>query len=138
MQREKSEFMMGVAGDVPSRQLYFKKLMMKAEVDSWAMASHIQDNLGLLDVYIQAAVNSNISEFNDYVRNQMAALSACGETTHDLLNNLFKAYARAKCEEFHDFVKDARWDWERNCHVYKPEVLMNECQDEYNHLILLS
>jgi hypothetical protein len=34
MQREKSEYMTGVAGDVPSGMLYFKKLMMKAEVDS--------------------------------------------------------------------------------------------------------
>jgi hypothetical protein len=138
MQHEKSEFMTGVAGDIPSSLLYFKKLMMKAEVDSRAMASHIRDNLGSLDVYIQTAVNSNISEFNDYVCNQMAALSAHGETTHDLLNNLFKAYARAECEEFCNFEKDARQDWERNRCVYEPEVLMNECQDEYNRLILLS
>jgi hypothetical protein len=84
MQREKSEFMTGVAGDVPSSLLYFKKLMMKAEVDSQAMASHIQDNLGSLNVYIQAVVNSNVSEFNDYVRNQMAAvekpLTICSTT----------------------------------------------------------
>jgi hypothetical protein len=46
MQREKNEYMTGPAGDIPSSMLYFKKLMMKAEVDSWAMASHIRDNLG--------------------------------------------------------------------------------------------
>jgi hypothetical protein len=64
--------------------------------------------------------------------------SARGETTHNLLNNLFKAYAKADCEEFRDFVKDARRDWERNRHLYEPEILMNECQDEYNRLLLLS
>jgi hypothetical protein len=64
IQHEKSEFMTGVAGNVPSGLLYFKKL------------------------------------------NQMAALSLWA-TTHDLLNNLFKAYARAECEEFDNFVKDA-------------------------------
>jgi hypothetical protein len=138
MQREKGEFMTGAAGDVPSGMLYFKKLMMKAEVDSRAMASHIRDNLGSLDTYILTTANSNISDFNDYVRNQMAALSARGETTHDLLNNLFKAYARAECEEFRDFVKDARRDWERNRRAYEPEILMNECHDEYNRLLLLS
>jgi hypothetical protein len=33
--------------------------------------------------------------------NQMVALTARGETTHDLLNNLVKAYATVECEEFH-------------------------------------
>jgi hypothetical protein len=129
--------MTGPAGDVPSGMLYFKKLMMKAEVDSRAMASHIRDNLGSLDAYMQSTAQSNISDFNNYVQNQMAALSARGETTHDLLNNLFKAYARTDCEEFRDFIKDARCDWERNHQAYDPEVLMNECQDEYNRLLLL-
>jgi hypothetical protein len=124
MQREKNEYMTGAAGDVPSRMLYFQKLMMKAKVDSHAMASHIRDNLGSLDAYILTTDNSNISDFNEYIHNQMAALSAQGETTHDLLNNLFKAYARA--------------DWERNRCVYEPEILMNECHDEYNRLLLLS
>jgi hypothetical protein len=68
----------------------------------------------------------------------MAALSTHGETTHDLLNNLFKAYAKAECEEFRNLVKDARRDWECNCHLYEPEILMNECHDEYSHLLRLS
>ena len=55
-----------------------------------------------------------------------------------MLNNLFKAYAKAECEEFRDFVKDARRDWERDRRVYDPEILMNECQDEYNRLLLLN
>jgi hypothetical protein len=41
--------------------------------------------------------------------NQMVALTARGETTHDLLNNLVKAYARVECEEFkkpHSWSKD--------------------------------
>jgi hypothetical protein len=50
MQREKSEFMTGVAGDVPSSLLYYKKLMMKAKIDSQTMASHIRDNLGSLNI----------------------------------------------------------------------------------------
>jgi hypothetical protein len=86
---------------------------------------------------MQSTAQSNISDFNDYVRNQMVALSARRETTHDLVNNLFKAYARTDCEEFRDFIKDARRNWERNRWAYNPEILMNECQDEYNRLLLL-
>jgi hypothetical protein len=63
-------------------------------------------------MYMISTANSNISDFNDYVWDQMAALTARSETTHDLLNNLFKAYARVECEEFRDFIKDACWDWD--------------------------
>jgi hypothetical protein len=66
---------------------YFKKLMMKAKVNL--------NNLESIDTYMYA--NSNISDFSDYFCNQMAALTACGETTHNLLNNLFKAYTRVEC-----------------------------------------
>jgi hypothetical protein len=128
MQREKAEFMTGAANNIPSGMLYFKKLMIKAEVDSRAMVSHIRDTLGSLDTYMYTTTNSNITNFSDYVRNQMAAL----------LNNLFKAYARVDCEEFRDFIKDTRHDWERNHRVYDPEILMNECHDDYSRLLLLS
>jgi hypothetical protein len=137
MQHEKNEYMTGPAGDVPSSMLYFKKLMMKVKVDSQAMASHIRNNLGSLDAFMQSTAHSNISDFNNYVQNQMAALSTRRETTHDLLNNLCKVYTRTDCEEFWDFIKDACWDWERNRRAYEPEILMNECQDEYNCLLLL-
>jgi hypothetical protein len=134
------------------------------------MASHIRNNLGSFDMYMYTTAKSNTSTFNDYVQDQLAALTACGETTHNLLNNLFGirnqpsmitfrtnrlpswlvvrllttssttclAYAREDCEEFRDFIKDAQWDWECNCHVYDPNILMNECNDKYYRLLLLS
>jgi hypothetical protein len=37
MQHEKNEFMTSPAGDVPNGMLYFKKLMMKAEVNALAL-----------------------------------------------------------------------------------------------------
>jgi hypothetical protein len=52
MQHEKSEYMTGAAGDIPSGMLYFKKLLMKAEVNSQATASHFQYNLRSLHAYI--------------------------------------------------------------------------------------
>jgi hypothetical protein len=49
MQCQKLEIMTGAAGDIPSGMLYFKKLMMKAEVDFLGMASQICNNLRSLD-----------------------------------------------------------------------------------------
>jgi hypothetical protein len=137
-QHEKTKFMTGAAMDVPVGILYFKKLMMKAKVDSRAMASHIRKNLGSLDTYMYTTANCNILTFNDYAHDPLAALTAHGETTHDLLNSLFNAYARVDCEEFRDFIKGARRDWERNRCDYDPEILMNECNGEYCCLFLLS
>jgi hypothetical protein len=67
MQCDISEFMTGAAGYISSSMLHFKKLLMKAEVGSRAMASHIRDNLQSLDVYMQSMANSNISDFIDYI-----------------------------------------------------------------------
>jgi hypothetical protein len=64
----------------------------------------------------------------------MAALTAHVKTTQKLFINLFKAYTRVDCEEFRDFIKDTCWEWERNCHVYKPKILMNECNNKQSHL----
>jgi hypothetical protein len=47
-----------------SRLLYFKKLMMKAEVNSHAKTSHIWDNLSSRNVYMQNKANINILDFN--------------------------------------------------------------------------
>jgi hypothetical protein len=139
IQREKNEFMTGAAGDVPSSMLYFNKLMMKDKVNSRPLLPTSETTSGCLTCTCRQQQSATfIAHFNDYVHNQMAALSTCGETTHKLLNNLFKACARADCEEFHDFIKDAQRDWECKHHVYKPEILMNKCQDKYSCLLLLS
>jgi hypothetical protein len=74
MRREKTKFMTGAAMDIPSGILYLKKLMMKAEVDLRAMASHIRENLRSLDMYMCTTANSNTSTFNDYICGQLAAL----------------------------------------------------------------
>jgi hypothetical protein len=69
---------------------WHKKLMMKAKVNSQAMA-----NRGSLDTDMQSSANSNISNFYDYVCTQMAALSAPRETTHDLLRHMHKLIVRS-------------------------------------------
>jgi hypothetical protein len=87
----RGEYMTGTANDIPSGMIYFKRLMMKAEVDLRAMALHICNNLGSLDTYMYTTANSNIANFNNFIQDEMAALNSWGETTHNLLNNLFKA-----------------------------------------------
>ena len=133
---EKDSYMVGAKRNVASGLLYFKLLMNKAEVNSRAKATHIRDNLGSLDVYMATTADSNIAKFNEYVKDQMMALTARGETTQDLLNNLFKGYAKADCEEFREFIKKTRWEWQNGRFDYTPESLMDLCLDNYNTMLL--
>ena len=49
-------------------------------------------NLTNLDWYMEALEQNDIMRFNEYIKAQIKLLAAAGETTSDLLMNLFKAY----------------------------------------------
>jgi hypothetical protein len=136
MLHEKATYMVGANRNVPSGMLYFKLLMNKADVNSRAKAAHIRDNLNSLGVYMTSTAEYNISKFNDYVNTQTTALAARGETTHDLLNNLFKGYAKVGYEEFRDVIKIARRDWETGRDNCSPEILMALALETYNRMTL--
>ncbi len=55
-----------------------------------------QENLSSLPEYIESLSDSNIMDFNTYVKKHLEALAAGGETTNDLVINLWKGYAKAK------------------------------------------
>jgi hypothetical protein len=46
----------------------------------------------------------NIETFNDNVNEQLETLDAGGESTTELITNLFKGYTRAKDDKFHKWV----------------------------------
>jgi hypothetical protein len=59
-----------------------------------------RENLASLAEYMEALPDSNVERFNTYVKEQLETLAAGGETTNDLITNLFKGYARAKDKTF--------------------------------------
>jgi hypothetical protein len=91
-------------GAVPSGPLLLKLIISKAHVDSRATVSFIRTSLTLLDDKM-IEVDSNIETFNFYVKAQVKSLSARGETSSDLLTNLFKGYKAANDVEFADFIR---------------------------------
>jgi hypothetical protein len=70
-----------------------------------------QENLSSLPEYMATLQDSNITEFNDYVKKQLEALAAGGDTTSDLVINLFKGYAKAKDKDFKTWVKQKKGEW---------------------------
>jgi hypothetical protein len=133
MLHEKANYMIGTQG---SGMLYFKLLMNKAEVNTRAKAAHIRDMLNSLDIYMTTTAESNIAKFNAHVKTQLTSLTARGETTQDLLNNLFKGYAKADCEEFREIIKQTRRDWETGRSECTPDTLMDLALETYNRMLL--
>ena len=87
--------------------LLFKRLMSKAAIDSRATVSHIRENLANLDSYM-TKVQSNISLFNSYVKEQITNLAARGEQTQDLLTSLWRAYFVVSDKTFVRYIFNPR------------------------------
>jgi len=90
-------------GDTPVGIKFLKHILDRATVDTRSTASHLRQNLTDLDSYM-STVNSNIEEFNNYVKTNQQGLKARGERTDDLMINLFKGYAAAKDANFIKYI----------------------------------
>jgi hypothetical protein len=89
---------------IPCGALLLKIIIRKAYVDTRATVSFIRTALSSLDTKMMA-LDSDISKFNAYVKTQVIALEARGETTTDLLVNVSKGYETAQDSEFALFIK---------------------------------
>jgi hypothetical protein len=136
MQADRPFYMAGVARNVESGLLYLKKLLMSAEADTRATTAHARDNLGRLDAYMTALEGSDVKTFNLYVRRQLQTLTARGETTQDLVNNLFKGYLKTKSAKFHGFIERKKESYQEGAIDYTPESLMLAAENQFNALKL--
>jgi hypothetical protein len=93
-----------VNGDVPAGVVLLKTIISRAHVDSRATASFIRTSLTKLDEKM-IELDSNMLESNACVKAQVNALSQRGQTTDDLLINLFKGHKMAKDVEFQDLIR---------------------------------
>jgi hypothetical protein len=106
-----------------------KVVIRESHLDSNATTKFIRESLSSLDTYM-TKIDSDIEKFNDYVRDLVDSLSARGQTTEDLLANLFKGYAAASDRQFVDYMalKESNYDEGTN---YTPEQLMQLARDRY-------
>mgnify|MGYP005846595275 CR=1 FL=1 len=128
----------GVNANDPSNQsglCYLKLLLQKAEADTRSVAAVIRGNLVQLPEYMANEAKQDIVAFNDYVREQMAALTSRGETSTDTLFNLFRAYLSCTDEKFTTYIqayKD-RYDEGDNVTI---ETLMTKAEQKYKTMSL--
>jgi len=74
-------------------------------INTKANITAARDNLSSLNEYMESLPDSNIETFNEYVKEQLETLEAGGETTTELITNLFKGYLRAKDDTFREWVR---------------------------------
>ncbi len=80
-------------------------------MDSRATVTYIRTSLTKLDEKM-TELDSNIESFNFFVKAQVKSLAARGESSSDLLINLFSGYKVANDAEFLDFIRRKENDYE--------------------------
>ena len=99
-------------GSTKIAALLYKLIMSKCEIDTKATVSSIRMSLMSLDSAIQKSpISNNIIKFNEFVNEKITVLKARGETTHELLIYLFKAYKAVPDNSFVNFIKKKEDDY---------------------------
>jgi hypothetical protein len=116
----------------PSGPLLLKVIVRESHNDTNATVKFIRERLSSLDTYM-TTVDSDITKFNQHVQSNIIALHARGETTHDLLSNLFKGYAAASDRAFVAYIAKKEDEYEEGTNI-EPKKLMQLALNKYNTL----
>ena len=117
-------------GGHPVGVLLLKVIIQESHIDTNATTSAIRHALATLDSYMPV-VSYDITKFNQYVRTQLEALQARGETTQDLTTNLFRAYLTVKDKDFKEYIKRKESDYEENNEQLEPQRLMSFAENRF-------
>ena len=74
---------------------FLKAVIDAAYTNTRSSSAVIRAMLASLDDYMKTLKDSNIETFNQHVKDNLKKLAAAGESSNDLLTNLFKAYTNA-------------------------------------------
>ncbi|KAL7575495.1 hypothetical protein ACA910_020081 [Epithemia clementina (nom. ined.)] len=84
--------------------LFLKTIIAEAHVDMRTTVIYLCEQLADLDQYMHD-VKYDVIKFNNHAKTVLLGLSQRGESTLDLLANLFKAYTIIPNDEFLEFVR---------------------------------
>ena len=126
--------LVAIDGPFPSGPLLLKVIISRAHVDSRATVSFLRNSLSVLDDKM-VELDSNVVEFNTYVRAQVQALYHRHQKTSDLMVNLLKGYKKATDVEFQDLIRRLENDYEEGRDV-TVESLMVATDMKYRTRVL--
>ena len=84
--------------------MFLKVIIRNTTVDTRSTVFHIRENLNSQESYM-ASVKYDIEGFNQYVKAQMEALAARGESSSNLLILLFSAYMVVPDKKFVEYIE---------------------------------
>ena len=123
--------------------LYFKLLISKTKVDTWATAIHFRENIMSLDSCM-TPVNSNAKLFNLHVKKHRQGFKTWGEHTYNLKIHLFKVFMDASARKFAFWIKPKMRSSMRsiihqnNKHVNKKrDIVWSVPSNEWKHIVAL-
>ena len=126
------EYMLGNP-KLPSGLALLKVLIRESYLDSNATTGMIRTKLANLDSYMSPC-GHDITKFNTYVMYLVQALQARGDTTTDLLTNLFRGCAACSDSSFVSYIADKQSEWEEGTKELTPQKLMDQAMIRYKIL----
>ena len=108
--------------ETPVGELLLKLMMQKTFINTGATYTHRIENLTNLDTYI-SKVNSDIDNFNQYVKVTVGGLKARGQCTYDLMINLLKAYQVASDGKFVRYINTKRDQYDNRYNISTDELM---------------
>ena len=122
-----------IINGIPCGVLLLKVLIQVSAIDSNATVSSIRSQMGDLHEHI-VEVGCDIIKFNEHVMLLVEKLSQRGQTSTDLLVNLFKACKAVRDQEFVQYIKDKE-SWYEEGHALSVDRIMDLAQEKYKILV---
>ena len=94
-----------------SSNLLLKVIIREIHLNSNATTMIIRRQLSSFDTYINT-IGCYIKKFNVYVQNLLKGLASHGETTNDLLSNLFKGHQDASDHTFVKYINQKQEEYD--------------------------
>ena len=116
----------------PSGNILLKIIIRESHLDSNATTTSIRNQLSSLDQFI-TTIGCDITKFNAHVQMLLESLASSGETTHDLLSNLFKGYAATSDTTFTSYIERKQEEYEDGMNI-KPTAIMSLGDKKYKTL----
>jgi hypothetical protein len=109
---DKEKFNINIAGEtLTDGPLFLLTLVSLAYTNTQSMSSVYRNRLSMLTQKMQSIPNSNIKEFNTYVKALVKLLAAGGERCEDLAWNLLRAYKATGDEKFTLYIQTKEDAW---------------------------
>ena len=116
----------------PSGNLLLKIIIRESHLDSNATTTSIRNQLSSLDIFITTG-GCDITKFNSHVLLLLEGLASRGQTTHDLLSNLFNGYTAASDNTFTKYNERKQEEYEEGTDI-QPIALMSLADNKYKAL----